>query len=90
MYNIIAICVSKIISKAVMFTFCSRVGHLNSEWTNPKGGRKKKPTLHQIYKKSYLYKIYVNYKVTKMKGELFNKTKASLSQKDTFKSVVLF
>ena len=42
MYNIRSICVSKIISKAVMFTFCSRVGHLNSEWTNPKGGRKKK------------------------------------------------
>lgn len=52
------------------------------------GGKEK--TLHQIYKNSYLHKIYMNYKVMKMKGKLFNKTKASSSQRDTFRSVVLF
>lgn len=32
----------------------------------------------------------MNYKAMKMKGKLFNKTKASSSQRDTFRSVVLF
>lgn len=73
-----------------MFTFCSRVGHLNSESEQILTVGGGEPPLHQIYKKSYLYKIYVNYKVTKMKGELFNKTKANLSQRDTLRSVVLF
>ena len=32
----------------------------------------------------------MNYKAMRMKGELFNKTKVSSSQRDNFRSVVLF